>query len=186
MLAIRFFLIIFSPNNIRSGPGAYLPRFFHRPIKNVHQTHPSPKETCMKGNTKARTPREYVNGLPAPRRSELAELNKLIQKTTGLKPMIFYGMIGYGKFHYKYVSGREGDWVSVALASRKNYISLYACMTNNNGYIAESYKSKLPKASIGRSCVRFKRLADVDLKVLAALLKENHKGLKAKKARKEA
>ena len=119
--------------------------------------------------------------MPEPRKSELAELNRLIQKTTGLKPMIFYGMIGYGKFHYKYDSGREGDWVSIALASQKNYISLYACMTTDKGYIAESYKSKLPKANIGKSCVRFKRLADVDLKVLTALLKENTRALKARK-----
>ncbi|MBX2990943.1 MAG: DUF1801 domain-containing protein [Bacteroidetes bacterium] len=137
----------------------------------------------MKGNSKAKTPREYINGLAEPRKSELAELNKLIQKTTGLKPMIFYGMIGYGKFHYKYPSGREGDWVSIALASQKNYISLYACMSTNNGYIAESYKAKLPKASIGRSCVRFKKLADVDTKVLAALLKENNRAFLKKKGK---
>lgn len=137
----------------------------------------------MKGNTKAKSPREYINGLPEPRKSELAELNRLIQKATGMKPMIFYGMLGYGKFHYVYPSGREGDWVSVALASQKNYISLYACMTNNKGYIAESYKRKLPKASIGRSCVRFKRLADIDLKVVSALLKENNRTFKAYKAR---
>jgi hypothetical protein len=45
-------------------------------------------------------------------------------------------------------------------------------------YITESYKPQLPKASIGKSCIRFKKLSDVDSKVLAALLKENHKAYK--------
>ncbi len=135
----------------------------------------------MKGNSKSKTPKEYIAALPDPRRSDLTALDKLIRKTTGLKPMMFWGMIGYGKFHYKYASGREGDWCSVALASQKNHISLYACMATEEGYIAESYKSRLPKASIGKSCVRFKKLADVDTRTLAALLKENHKAYKAYK-----
>ena len=138
----------------------------------------------MKGNTKAATPREYISSLAEPRKSELTSLNKLIQKVTGLKPAMVSGMLGYGKFHYTYASGREGDWCSVALASQKNYISLYACMTDGNSYIAESYKSKLPKASIGRSCIRFKKLADVDTKVLADLLKSNHKAFKVFKTTK--
>jgi hypothetical protein len=133
----------------------------------------------MKGNSKAKTPRAYIIALPEPRSSELAALDKLVQKATGLKPMMFWGMIGYGKFHYKYASGREGDWCSVALASQKHYISLYACMSSGNKYIAESYKSRLPKASIGKSCIRFKRLTDVDPRVLTELLKENHRAYKA-------
>jgi hypothetical protein len=137
----------------------------------------------MKGSSKAKTPREYIAALPEPRRSELTALDKLIRKTTGLKPMMFSGMIGYGKFHYKYASGREGDWCSVALASQKNYISLYACMSTAEGYIAESYKSQLPKASIGKSCIRFKKFADVDTKTLIRLLKENHAAFKAYKVK---
>jgi hypothetical protein len=129
----------------------------------------------MKGNTKARTPREYIATLPEPRKKEIAELNTLIRKATGLKPIMFWGMIGYGKFRYKYATGREGEWCSVALASQKNYISLYACMAKDGHYIAELYRPQLPKANIGKSCIRFRRLSDVDLKVLARLLKENHK-----------
>ncbi|MBI5473024.1 MAG: DUF1801 domain-containing protein [Ignavibacteriae bacterium] len=139
----------------------------------------------MKGNTKATTPREYINSLDEPRKSEVSSLNTLIQKATGLKPAMMFGMLGYGKFHYTYASGREGDWCSVALASQKNYISLYACMTDGNGYIAESYKSKLPKVSIGKSCVRIKKLADIDHKVLTNLLKQNHKAFKVFQTKKD-
>jgi hypothetical protein len=135
----------------------------------------------MKGNTKAATPREYLQALPEPRKTELTQLTALVRKTTGLRPTMFWGMIGYGKFHYTYASGREGEWCAVALASQKNYISLYACMGVNGKYVPEHYKTRLPKASIGKSCVRFKKLSDVNLKIIAALLKENHKAFKAYK-----
>ena len=58
----------------------------------------------------------------------------------------------------------------IALASRKQYISLNVCATDAAGYIAERYKLRLPKASIGKSCVRFKKLADVDLGVVQQMV----------------
>jgi hypothetical protein len=128
----------------------------------------------MKGNSKAKTPREYINALPEPKKNELIKLNALIQKTTGLKPAMMWGMLEYGKFHYRYATGREGDWCSLALASQKHYIPLYVCMASKGRYIAETYKAVLPQASIGKSCVRFKRLGDIDLRTLTKLLKENH------------
>ncbi|MFZ5469862.1 MAG: DUF1801 domain-containing protein [Myxococcota bacterium] len=131
----------------------------------------------MKGQLAVSTPKEYLAALEEPRRSEIAALDELIRKTAPqLDPHIRAGMLGYGSFHYKYASGREGDWFRLGLASNKRYISLYACAADERGYVAERYKAKLPKASIGKSCVRFKRLADVDLKVLAALIKETAKG----------
>jgi hypothetical protein len=79
-------------------------------------------------------------------------------------------MLGYGRFHYRYPTGNEGDASLVALASRKNYISLYVLAADERGYLAEQYVERLPKASIGKSCVRFKRLSDVDLDVVRELI----------------
>ena len=81
-------------------------------------------------------------------------------------------MIGYGPFHYRYASGREGDAHLLALSPRKNYISLYVLCTTDGAYLAESYKDRLPKANIGKSCVRFKRPSDIDLDQLRALVAE--------------
>ena len=81
-------------------------------------------------------------------------------------------MLAYGRYHYRYASGREGDWMVVALASQKRYISLYACMADDRGYVAERYAEALPKASIGKSCIRFGRLADVDLGTLETVVRE--------------
>ena len=60
----------------------------------------------------------------------------------------------------------------VALASRKAYVSLYVQCTRDGRYLAEFYAERLPKASVGKSCVRFKRLSDVDEAVLRELLAE--------------
>lgn len=126
--------------------------------------------------TSAKSPDEYLAMIPEPRRQEMEEIHILIQKTIpDLIPHILSGMIGYGTYHYKYASGREGDWSLVALASQKNYISVYVCAVDKDKYLAESYKDKLPKASIGKSCIRFKRLADVDLSVITEIIKKAEK-----------
>jgi hypothetical protein len=81
-------------------------------------------------------------------------------------------MLAYGKFHYRYDTGREGDWFRIGLASRKAYLSLYITASDGKTYLAETYKDRLPKADIGKSCVRIKRLSDVDLDTLARLVRE--------------
>lgn len=123
--------------------------------------------------TPVKTPNQYIALLNEPRRSQIRQLHQLIRKTVPrLKPFIISGMIGYGKYHYTYASGREGDWALVALASQKNYISLYICKVVKGRYIPESYKEQLPKASIGKSCVRFKKIEDIDLTVIKTMLRQ--------------
>ena len=121
--------------------------------------------------TKAKTPDEYIKLLDEPRKSQIKELHEFIRKTVPkLKPYIIAGMIGYGSYHYKYASGREGDWAIIGIASQKNYISIYVCAVMNGKYIAETYKAKLPGASVGKSCIRFKKPEYLDMKVLREIL----------------
>ena len=81
-------------------------------------------------------------------------------------------MLAYGRYHYRYKTGREGDWQTIGLASRKNYISLYINAFGDGGaYLAESYRDRLPRADIGKSCVRIKRLSDVDEAALTDLIR---------------
>ena len=82
------------------------------------------------------------------------------------------GMLGYGPFHYRSASGREGEACTLSIASNVSYISLYCFATDEDGYVAERYVDRLPKASIGKSCVRFKKLADLDQQQLVALIEE--------------
>lgn len=121
--------------------------------------------------TTAKTPEEYISMIAEPRRSQIQELHEFIKKLLpNLKPFIMSGMIGYGHYHYKSKSGREGDWMVIALASQKNYISVYACASYGKQYVPEKYKDKLPKASIGRSCIRFKKVEDIDLNTLKEII----------------
>lgn len=127
-------------------------------------------------STSAKTTQEYIDLIAEPRRMEIKKLHEFIQKCVPkLKPQMQSGMIGYGNYHYKYPSGREGDWSAVLLASHKNYISVYACGVKDGRYIAEVHKKDFPKASIGKSCIRFKKVNDIDLKVLAEIIKESEK-----------
>ena len=127
----------------------------------------------MQGKSDAATHEEYIERLAEPRRSEIRALHELIRHAVPqLEPTMEFGMLGYGKYHYRYPSGREGDWMLVAVASNKNYISLYVTpAAPDGGYLAERYQEQLPKASIGKSCIRFKRLGDVDQDVLERLLR---------------
>jgi hypothetical protein len=80
-------------------------------------------------------------------------------------------MLAYGRYRYRYASGREGEWFPIGLASNKRYISLYVTAADpEHGYLAESFRDRLPKADIGRSCVRIKRVEDVDLDVVTELV----------------
>lgn len=121
----------------------------------------------------ASTPKEYLTELEEPRRTEIRTLHELIRRAAPeLAPIMTSGMLGYGEFHYKYASGREGDTALIALASQKRYISLYVLCNSDGAYLAESYQDRLPNADIGKSCIRFKRVSDVDLGIIEDLVRE--------------
>ncbi len=120
---------------------------------------------------KANSPADYIAQLPKDRQGDIEQLVALIQKEAPeLKPTMQFGMIGFGPYRYRYASGREGDWAQIAVAAQKNYTSLYVSCADRGKYLAESYKDKLPKANIGKSCIRFKRLADLDTAAVRQLI----------------
>ena len=123
--------------------------------------------------TDAQSPDEYIDRLEEPRQSDIRELDALIRKLAPkLEPHLASGMLAYGRYHYKGKSkGTEGEWFHIGLASQKRYISLYVMAADDNGYLAESFKDRLPKADIGRSCVRMKRVSDVDTEALRDLIR---------------
>lgn len=124
----------------------------------------------------AKTPAEYLKMLEEPRATELGNLYALIKKTVpSLKPCMISDMIGFGKIAYRTKSGCSGDWFVIGLASQKQYISVYVCVSDGKQYLAEKYADQLGKGSIGKSCIRFKKAEDIDKKVLVKLLKEAEK-----------
>lgn len=126
----------------------------------------------MRAPADIKTPNQYIESLEEPRRTALRVIHDAIRKAAPeLKPEMIGGMLGFGKYHYKYESGREGDTAVVGLASQKQHISLYLGCTDGV-YLAEKNKDRLGKVSVGRSCVRFRKLEDLNLKVAMELVKE--------------
>lgn len=129
--------------------------------------------TNMFKPVKAKSVNEYLKALPEERKSDLTFLHNFIQKTSPkLAPHFAYNMLGYGKFKYKNYKKEIIDWPIIALASQKNYISVYVCALEDKKYLAEKYKSELGKVSVGRSCIRFKKLDDIDLAILKEVIKK--------------
>jgi hypothetical protein len=114
----------------------------------------------------------FLESLPADRLPLVEGVHQVIRNAAPeLEPAMWKGMLGYGAYHYRYASGREGDSYVVGLANQKQYVSLYLCAVVDGAYLAEANADRLGKVSVGKSCVRFKRLEDIDLDVVAELVR---------------
>lgn len=124
----------------------------------------------------ATSARDWLARLPEDRRADVEALDALIRRCApALKPVFSpkLGMMGYGPYHYRYASGREGESFHIALASQVQHLSLYLSCTDGAGaYVAEKHRAALKPASVGRSCIRFRRLEQMDLGVLEKVVRE--------------
>ena len=124
------------------------------------------------------TPDEFLAALPADRRATMTTVHQAIRKAVPkLAPAMMSGMgsspiIGYGKYHYKSASGREGEWFLIGLAAAKTGYSLHICAGGKDGYLVERNAAKLGKVKTGRSCINFKKLEDLKLPAAMALVKQ--------------
>ena len=118
------------------------------------------------------TPGELLASLPEGRRTDARRLHRLIRKTApSLKPFVANGGIGYGPMHVRYASGREVDWMVVGLAFNKNGLALHVMIPADGSAMPEIRKERFPKGDVGKSCVRFKKLDDLDERAVVALVR---------------
>ncbi len=112
----------------------------------------------------------YIDGLTdATQRSDARELIKLMQQAFGEKPRLWGpSIVGFGSYHYKYDSGREGDMPVVSFSPRKAALVLYSMLCHAD---AKALLPKLGKYTTGKGCLYIKKLADVDKTVLETLIK---------------
>jgi hypothetical protein len=122
---------------------------------------------------------QFINALTDPaRRADAKALTKLMQSAAGEAPKMWGpAIIGFGSYHYKYESGREGDSPVIAFSPRKAATVLYG-MIGFDG--AAALLAKLGKHTTGKGCLYIKKLADVDQQVLKTLVV---KSLAAKRIR---
>lgn len=116
-------------------------------------------------------PKDFIAGVePARRKADAEELLTLFNRWTGLKPKMWGPtIIGYGRYHYKYESGREGDAILTGFSPRKQSLSMYIMPGYRFGDM-EDKLSKLGKHKIGKSCLYINKLADVDIEVLEEIV----------------
>ncbi len=111
----------------------------------------------------------FVASIPdATRRADAETLLDLMKDVTGLEPTMWGpAIIGFGSYHYRYESGREGDMLLIGFSPRKAASVLYNA---TQGSDAQALLGSLGKYTTGKGCLYIKKLADVDRNVLKAML----------------
>jgi hypothetical protein len=114
----------------------------------------------------------FVDALGDPtRRADAKMLVKLMQSAVGEKPKMWGpSIIGFGSYHYKYDSGREGDMPLIAFSPRKAASVLYNITAFRD---SETLLAKLGKHTAGKGCLYIKKLADVDQQVLKTMIRKS-------------
>ena len=102
------------------------------------------------------------------RREDCRTLLALMGRITG-KPAVMWGpsIVGFDTYHYKYESGREGDWAVTGFSPRKGDISVYLTAASPG---QDDLLARLGRHKMGKACLYIRRLADIDLAVLEQLI----------------
>ena len=110
------------------------------------------------------------------RRADAGQLLALMQEVTGEPPKMWGpSIVGFGKYHYRYASGREGDSLVVGFSPRKQNLVIYI-MPGFSDY--DELLGRLGKFRTGRSCLYVNKLDDVDLDLLEQLVRESVEEMK--------
>jgi hypothetical protein len=110
----------------------------------------------------------FLKKLPAARRRDAEGILGIMQRATREQPAMWgTSIVGFGRVHMKYASGRELDWFKAGFSPRKDSFTLYLC-----GGFAEhgDLMGRLGKHKTGRGCLYVKKLEDVDANVLTQLV----------------
>lgn len=124
------------------------------------------------------SPAEFIASVEHDRRREDAEvLLKWFEDVTGCAPKMWGpSLIGYGRYHYKYDSGREGDFLMTGFSPRKANLVMYIMP----GYRDMGEKlARLGKHKLGKSCLYINKLADIDMDVLQEIVEDGVAYMKA-------
>ena len=115
---------------------------------------------------------EYIAAISDPgKRKDIKTIGAMMRRATGARPKLWgTSIVGYGRYHYNYASGRSGDWMLTGYAARKQALTVYI-MPGFEPF--ENLLDKLGKYKTGRSCLYIKRLADVDEAVLEDLITQS-------------
>ena len=109
-------------------------------------------------------------------RADCFEIVRMMEQATKAKPKMWgTSIVGFGSYHYKSPSGREGDWMLMGFSPRQQNLTLYG-LSHFKGYA--DMLEHLGKHTTGKGCLYFKKLADVDKKILKEILNESARAMK--------
>lgn len=115
-------------------------------------------------------------GDEAKRRDAFSILD-IMRQITGTQPKMWgSSIVGFGNRHYRYASGREGDWFLVGFSPRKANLTLYLSYADIQN---DDLRQKLGKHKTGKGCLYIKQLADVDLSILREIISRSVQKLTA-------
>ena len=135
-------------------------------------------DRAMASHTGSQDVAALIGAIPDARRRKDSEVVcRLMAEETGEAPALWGKIVGFGSYHYRYDSGREGDSMAVGFAPRKDRLTLYL-MDGFGEY--EPLLERLGKHSKGKSCLHVKRLSDVDLDVLRELVGRSYRATVAR------
>jgi len=96
----------------------------------------------------------------------------MMEQIAGVGPRMWGpSIVGYGRYHYKYASGREGDAFRLGFSPRKNALTLYLLGCDGDSGPPSALLDQLGKHKTGKACLYIKKLADVDVTVLEELIR---------------
>jgi hypothetical protein len=116
----------------------------------------------------------FLNAIEDPRkRADAKKVAAMMRRATGKRARMWgSSIVGYGEYHYKYESGREGTWALVGFSPRKQNLAVYI-MPGFDAFAA--LMKKLGKFKTGKSCLYLNKLDDVDHEVLEKLIGDSVK-----------
>lgn len=110
------------------------------------------------------------------KREDSFKLLALMKQVTGMEPQMWgSSIVGFGLYHYKYESGREGDTVLAGFSPRKQNLTIYNMGNLFQNEADEALIQQLGKHTSGKGCLYIKRLSDVDLATLARMIEQSFK-----------
>jgi hypothetical protein len=114
----------------------------------------------------------FLNAVPDERkRADSFAILKLMQDVTGEEAKMWGdSIVGFGRYHYKYASGREGDFMLAGFAPRKQNLSLYILSGFDD---FDDLRDRLGKHKVGKACLYINKLSDIDEEVLRQMVRQS-------------
>ncbi|KYG71668.1 uncharacterized protein DUF1801 [Roseivirga ehrenbergii] len=116
---------------------------------------------------------DFLNSIAEEKKkNDCVLIKNLMEEITGEAPKMWGpSIVGFGTYHYKYDSGREGDFLKIGFSPRVQNLTLYI-MPGFEKY--EDYMARLGKYKTGKSCLYIKKIEDVDIEILKLLITDSY------------